>query len=84
MRLYNTGYILNTTRKSAKDKLFETFTGIPIRIALIPMLFINIWSYKIWQNNNYYFITIFFMVGVLYNIALYKLYKEEFKIATAK
>jgi hypothetical protein len=27
MRLYNTGYILDTIRKSAKDKLFETFTG---------------------------------------------------------
>lgn len=84
MRLYNTGYILDTTRKSAKDKLFETFTGVPIRIALIPMLFVNLTGYKIWQNNNYYFITVFFMVGVLYNVALYRLYKNEFKSAAAK
>ncbi|MBD1392519.1 hypothetical protein [Mucilaginibacter glaciei] len=83
MRLYNTGYILDTTRKSARDKLFETFTGVPIRIGLIPMAFINLTDYKIWQENNYYFITLFFVIGVVYNLALYRLYKDEFNNAPA-
>ncbi|WP_374950608.1 hypothetical protein [Mucilaginibacter sp.] len=84
LRLYNTGYILDTTRKSAKDKLFETFTGIPVRVLLVPLLFTSITNYTLWQVNNNYLITLFFVIGVIYNLSLYKLYKEEFKTASAK
>lgn len=84
LRLYNTGYILDTTRKSAKDKLFENFTGLPIRVGIIPMVFVSLSNYKLWQDNNYYFITLFFIMGVLYNLALYQLYRDEFISAPAK
>jgi hypothetical protein len=87
MRLYNTGYLLDTTRKSAKDKLFETFTGIPIRLVVIPIAIAKIKDfndYKIWQVNNYYLIALLFVIGLIYNLTLYKLYKDEFKTALAK
>lgn len=83
LRLYNTGYILDTTRKSAKDKLFETLSGIPIRICIIPIAFVNISGYKLWENNSYYILSVLFVLGIIYNIALYKLYKSEFKSAVA-
>ncbi|MBB5396030.1 hypothetical protein [Mucilaginibacter sp. AK015] len=84
LRLYNTGYILDTTRRSAKDKLFENLAGLPIRICLIPIIITNLAQYKIWESNNYYLLTISFVLGIFYNIALYKLYKREFKTAAAK
>lgn len=79
LRLYYTGYTLNTTQKSAKDKLFENLAGLPTRICLIPLMVINLSDYKLWDNNNYYLITAFFVIGVFYNVALYKLYRSEFK-----
>jgi hypothetical protein len=82
LRLYNTGYILDTTRKSAKDKLFENMAGLPIRICLIPLMAVNLLPYKMW-DSNYYLITAFFVLGVFYNVALYKLYKREFKAVEA-
>ena len=82
LRLYNTGYILDTTRKSAKDKLFENMAGLPIRICLIPLMAVNLLHYKIW-DSNYYLITAFFVLGIFYNVALYKLYKREFKTVEA-
>jgi len=78
MRLYNTGYLLDTTRKSAKDKLFETFTGLPVRVLLVPFAIFKLTDYKL-QSDNYYLIAMFFMIGVIYNLALYQLYKDEFK-----
>ena len=78
MRLYNTGYLLDTTRKSAKDKLFETFTGLPVRVLLVPFAIVKLTDYKL-QSDNYYLIAMFFMIGVIYNLALYQLYKDEFK-----
>lgn len=84
LRLYYTGYVLNTTQKSAKDKLFENLAGLPIRICLVPFMFINLFHYKIWDSHNYYLISIFFVLGIFYNVALYKLYKREFKTAIAK
>nr|WP_067058207.1 hypothetical protein [Mucilaginibacter sp. L294] len=84
LRLYYTGYILDTTQKSAKDKLFESLAGLPIRICLVPLMVINLFDYKIWDSHNYYLITIFFVLGIFYNVALYKLYKREFKTAAAK
>ncbi|MES2064254.1 MAG: hypothetical protein V4456_20195 [Bacteroidota bacterium] len=84
LRLYYTGYILDTTQKSAKDKLFESLAGLPIRICLVPLMVINLFDYKIWDSNNYYLITIFFVLGIFYNVALYKLYKREFKTTAAK
>jgi len=84
LRLYYTGYVLNTTQKSAKDKLFENLAGLPIRICLVPLMVINLFHYKIWDSHNYYLITLFFVLGIFYNVALYKLYKREFKTAVAK
>ena len=84
LRLYYTGYVLNTTQKSAKDKLFENMAGLPVRICLVPLVIINLFHYKIWDSNNYYLITGFFVLGVFYNVALYKLYKREFKSAVAQ
>jgi hypothetical protein len=82
LRLYYTGYVLDTTRKSAKDKLFENMAGLPIRICLIPLMAVNLLHYKMW-DSNYYLITAFFVLGVFYNVALYKLYKREFKAVEA-
>lgn len=84
LRLYDTGYILDTTRRSAKDKLFENLAGLPIRICLIPIIVTNLAQFKIWESSNYYVLTIFFVLGVFYNIALYKLYKREFEKAAVK
>jgi hypothetical protein len=85
LRLYHTGYVLGTTQKSAKDKLFENMAGLPGRICLVPIMVINLSNYKIWDSNNYYLITIFFVLGITYNVALYKLYRSEFKnVATTK
>ena len=81
LRLYNTGYILDTTQKSAKDKLFETMAGIPIRVFVVIIVFINTTSHKIWQADQYYSVTVLLLLGVVYNIALYKLYRDEFKTA---
>jgi hypothetical protein len=83
LRLYSTGYMLDTTRKSAKDKLFENLAGLPGRICLIPLFISNLSYYKMLSANNYYLITVFFVLGVFYNAALYKLYKHEFKAAKA-
>jgi hypothetical protein len=83
LRLYYTGYILNTTQKSAKDKLFENMAGLPIRAGLIPIFVVNISHHKIWDSNNYYLITTFFVLGIFYNVALYKLYKHEFRTTAA-
>jgi hypothetical protein len=79
LRLYNTGYILDTTRRSSKDKLFETLAGIPIRVSL-AVIFINTVVYKIdsWEDKRY-LITAVLSAGILYSLALFKLYKEEFK-----
>jgi hypothetical protein len=84
LRLYNTGYILDTTQKSAKDKLFETIAGIPIRVFVVVIVFINTTSHKIWQADQYYGVTVLLLLGVVYNIALYKLYQNEFKTALSK
>jgi hypothetical protein len=84
LRLYNTGYILDTTKKSAKDRLFETMAGIPIRVFVVIIVFINTTSRKIWNVDQHYGVTVLLLLGVVYNIALYKLYKDEFKSAIAK
>ncbi|RYU90202.1 hypothetical protein EWM62_11730 [Mucilaginibacter terrigena] len=84
LRLYNTGYILDTTRKSAKDRLFETMAGIPIRIFVVVMVFGNTTSYQIWDADQFYGITILLLLALVYNIALYKLYKDEFNTALSK
>ncbi|MFA6087657.1 hypothetical protein [Mucilaginibacter sp.] len=80
MRLYNTGYMLDTTRKSAKDKLFETLAGIPVRVFVILMVLGVMHVYKIWDTAEYYSVTVLLLLGVLYNVSLYKCYKDEFKI----
>jgi len=80
LRLYNTGYILDTTRKSSKDKLFETLASIPIRVSLVIIFVTNV-IYKIdnWEDKRYLIIAVF-SAGVLYSLALYKLYRDELKI----
>ncbi|MGY4539698.1 hypothetical protein ACVW0P_004137 [Mucilaginibacter sp. UYNi724] len=79
MRLYQTGYILGTTKKSAKDRLFETLAGMPLRIFIILIIWVNSPYYKIWPSTNYYSVTILLIVSIIYNITLYKLYRSEFK-----
>jgi len=85
MRLFNTGYFLDTTRKSARDKMFEYFAGGPSRLLII----LNIWAFKtsvlgVWFNAHPYIVTLVIMVCAIYNLALYKLYKDEFKTAMAQ
>jgi hypothetical protein len=79
LRLYYTGYNLGSTQKSAKDKLFENLAGLPTRICLVLLMVVNLSDYKLWDSNNYYLITLFFVVGIFYNVALYQLYRTEFK-----
>jgi hypothetical protein len=81
MRLYNTGYILETTKRSAKDRLFETLAGMPLRIFVMLTIWVNTPFYKVWQSNNYYSVTILLLLGVVYDVTLYKLYRNEFKTA---
>jgi hypothetical protein len=78
LRLYYTGYDLGTTQKSAKDKLFESLAGLPTRLCLAPLAIINLYHYKAW-SSNYYFIAASFVLGIIYNLALYKFYRREFK-----
>jgi hypothetical protein len=93
VRLFNTGYFLDTTRKSARDKMFENFAGAPVRvlIALHTWIFATSsgYGYKIsnfgaWYNLHPYTITIILMLCTIYNLALYKLYKDEFKTVMAQ
>jgi hypothetical protein len=93
VRLFNTGYFLDTTRKSARDKMFENFAGGPVRvlIALHTWIFATSsgYGYKIsvfgaWYNLHPYIITIILMLCTIYNLALYKLYKDEFKTVIAQ
>ncbi|MDB5129209.1 hypothetical protein [Mucilaginibacter sp.] len=81
MRLYNMGYILGTIKKSAKDRLFETLAGMPLRIFVILTIWVYTPFYKVWQNTNHYSATVLLLFGVIYNVALYKLYRSEFKNA---
>jgi hypothetical protein len=86
LRLYNTGYILGTTKKSAKDKSFETLASIPVRFFVIVNA-LAVWTgngfYKVFFSTGNYFLAVYFLVVILFNLSLYKLYKSEFKITTA-
>jgi hypothetical protein len=84
MRLYNTGYILGTTKKSAKDRLFETLAGMPLRIFVMLTIWVYTPFYKVWQNADHYSATVLLLIGITYNVALYKLYRQEFKTALSK
>jgi hypothetical protein len=80
IRLYNTGYILDTKRKSARDKMFENLAGGPVRLFII----LNIWiiktsSYGVWIGTHPFAITLVLLLCTVYNLALHKLYKDEFK-----
>ncbi|MDB5061103.1 MAG: hypothetical protein JWP67_946 [Mucilaginibacter sp.] len=93
VRLFNTGYFLDTTRKSARDKMFENFAGGPVRVLIALHAWIFITSsghfykmsvYGAWYNLHPYSITIILMLCTIYNLALYKLYKDEFKTLMAQ
>jgi hypothetical protein len=73
--------------------MFENFAGGPVRvlIALHTWIFATSsgYSYKIsvfgaWYNLHPYIITIILMLCTIYNLALYKLYKDEFKTVIAQ
>jgi sterol desaturase/sphingolipid hydroxylase (fatty acid hydroxylase superfamily) len=84
LRLYNTGYILDTTQKSARDKLFETLAGIPIRLFVVVNLFIPMINGSdkwLWLQATPYTLTISLLLLTLYNLSLYKLYKDEFRVS---
>jgi hypothetical protein len=84
LRLYNTGYILDTTQKSARDKLFETLAGIPIRLFVVVNLFIPMINGSdkwLWLQTTPYTLTISLLLLTLYNLSLYKLYKDEFRVS---
>lgn len=91
VRLFSTGYFLDTTRKSARDKMFENFAGGPVRALIALHTYIYVTSsgdfyklYEDWYNLHPYMITMILMVCTIYNIALYKLYKDEFKTVIAE
>lgn len=82
VRLFNTGYFLNTTRRSAKDKLFENLAGGPVRLFIV----LNFWvsrtsTFNEWFASHPYIITMVIAVCTIYNLALYRLYRDEFKMA---
>lgn len=86
LRLYDTGYILGTTQKSAKDKSFEILASIPVRFFVIVNAF-AIWSgegfYKVFLGTNNYLLAVWLLIAILYNLSLYKLYKNEFQTTAA-
>jgi hypothetical protein len=93
VRLFNTGYFLDTTRKSARDKMFENFAGGPVRVLIALHTWIFATSsghfYKMsvygeWYNLHPYIITIILILCTIYSLALYKLYKDEFKTSMAQ
>jgi hypothetical protein len=84
LRLYNTGYLLDTTKRSARDRLFETLAGIPGRGLMVLTLLAYSSVYNVWKSTEYYGITALLTLIVIYNLSLYKLYKDEFKTALAK
>ena len=91
VRLFSTGYFLDTTRKSARDKMFANIASIPIRLLVVVQILISTISspgnkisvYNAWYNLNPYSVTIILMLCTIYNLALYKLYKDEFKTVMA-
>ena len=82
LRLYKTGYILGVKKTSARDKIFARLAHFPCHLFLMASIFVPMLSknqYNIWQSLNPYTITALLVLGVLYNLSLYKLYKNEFK-----
>jgi hypothetical protein len=85
VRLFNTGYFLDTTRRSAKDKMFENLAGVPVRLFII----LNFWvsrtsTFNEWFTSHPYIIIMIIMFCTIYNLALYRLYRDEFKMAMTK
>ncbi|OOQ56429.1 hypothetical protein [Mucilaginibacter pedocola] len=83
LRLYNTGYLLSTTRKSARDKMFDNLAAGPIRLLLL----LNVWiantsTFNEWFGSHPYIITMVLLVCTVYDLALYQLYTDEFKTVT--
>ena len=87
LRYYTMGYTLGTKQKSAKDRSFETIASIPIRLFVI-LNAVAVWSgtgfYGFFTKADNYVLVTSFLLAILFNMALYKLYKGEFNIVAAK
>jgi hypothetical protein len=87
LRFYTTGYILGTKQKSAKDRSFGMLAGVPTRLFVV-LNALAVWSnasfYSFFSKADNYILVTIFLAAMLFNLALYKLYKNEFNIVTAK
>ncbi|MBK0378144.1 hypothetical protein [Mucilaginibacter segetis] len=80
IRLYYTGYTFLSTKKSARDRLFNNLGGIPVRIFVLINLFI-FGTPLGWIATGAIGISILLTLALVYNFAFYKLYKAEFKMS---
>lgn len=85
MRLFSTGYFLDTTRKSARDKMFVNFAGGPGKLLMA----LNLWVFKtmpfgVWFNSQHLAMTAIYLLCTIYCLSMYKLYRHEFRAAFAQ
>lgn len=85
-RHFNVGYVFENRSASARDKVFSYLTFLPFRVAwvvalFIPMLDIKASFDKLWLTGGYLLPTIMITVVMIYNVAVIKLYRDEFRFA---
>ena len=82
-RFFHVGYVTGNKARSVRDLLFSNIAWLPVMAfgnitLIIPMAFENV--DQIWSGNYPVLTTLCMLAAIVYNIAVFKLYREEVKI----
>lgn len=85
-RYFKGGYAFEDRSASARDKVFGFTTWLPLwlsggLILWMPKLDAAFITQAIWGNGSYVLPAILITLATMYNVAVYKLYSDEFKFA---
>ncbi|RFZ95359.1 hypothetical protein D0C36_07470 [Mucilaginibacter conchicola] len=85
-RYFKGGYAFEDRSASARDKVFGFTTWLPLwltggLILWMPKLDVYFIAHAIWGSGSYVLPAILLTLAMMYNVAVYKLYSDEFKFA---
>jgi hypothetical protein len=81
-RFFHLGYVTGDRSRTVNDRLFSNIAWVPVMAfghltVIIPMAFKNV--DQIWSGHYPALTTLCMMAAIVYNTAVFKLYKNEFK-----